>query len=106
MATLKDALASRLPARFEEIRNLVKEHGDTVISEVTIAQAYGGQRGVKSLVCDTSLVEPDKGLIVRGIPIIDLTDRTPEDIFYLLCVGELPSDEDVEGIKQEFHRSH
>lgn len=102
MATLKDALASRLPARFEEIRNLVKEHGDTVISEVTIAQTYGGMRGVKSLVCDTSLVEPDKGLIVRGIPIIELTDRTPEDIFYLLCVGELPSDEDVEGIKQEF----
>ncbi len=102
MATLKDALAARLPARFEEIRNLVKEHGDTVISQVTIAQAYGGQRGVKSLVCDTSLVEPDEGLIVRGIPIIDLTDRTPEEIFYLLCVGELPEEVDVEGVKQEF----
>jgi citrate synthase len=102
MATLRDILAERIPARREEIRNLVKGHGDTVISEVTLQQAYGGMRGVKGLVCDTSLVEPEKGLIIRGIPISELTDQTPEEIFYLLCVGELPSEEDVASVKEEF----
>lgn len=81
---------------------MVKEHGGTVISEVTLQQAYGGMRGVKGLVCDTSLVDPEDGLIIRGIPIIELIDRTPEEIFYLLCVGELPSDEDTASVKDEF----
>ena len=102
MATLKEVLAERIPARREEIRNMVKEHGGTVISEVTLQQAYGGMRGVKGLVCDTSLVDPEDGLIIRGIPIIELIDRTPEEIFYLLCVGELPSDEDTASVKDEF----
>ncbi len=102
MATLKEALAERIPALREEVRNLVKEHGDTVISDVTIKQAYGGMRGVKGLVCDTSLVTPEEGLIIRGIPILDLTDRTPEEVFYLLCIGELPSEADVESVKDEF----
>ena len=59
-------------------------------------------RGVKGLVCDTSLVTPEDGLIIRGIPILDLVDRTPEEAFYLLCVGELPSEADVQSIKDEF----
>jgi len=29
-------------------------------------------RGVKGMICDTSLVEPDVGLIIRGYPILDL----------------------------------
>ena len=102
MATIKDALAEVIPARREEIRNLVKGHGDTVISEVTVTQAYGGMRGVKGLVCDTSLVDPEDGLIIRGIPLKDVTDKTPEEIFYLLCVGELPSEADVASVKEEF----
>ena len=102
MATLKEVLAERIPALREEIRSLVKEHGDTKISDVTLKQAYGGMRGVKGLVCDTSLVTPEDGLIIRGIPILDLVDRTPEEAFYLLCVGELPSEADVQSIKDEF----
>ncbi len=102
MATLKDKLAELIPGRREEIKNLVKEHGDKIISEVTVAQAYGGMRGVKGLVCDTSLVDPEKGLIIRGIPISELTDRTPEEIFYLLCVGDLPGEAEVENVKKEF----
>jgi citrate synthase len=102
MATLKDALAAKLPARRERIRNLVKDHGDLVISDVTLKQAYGGMRGIKGLVCDTSLVDPYKGLIIRGIPIADLAQKTAEEIFYLLVVGELPDPQDVNGLKAEF----
>ncbi|MDZ7379082.1 MAG: citrate (Si)-synthase, partial [candidate division KSB1 bacterium] len=88
MATLKQKLAEQIPRLREDIANLVKTHGDKVISEVTVAQAYGGMRGVKALICDTSLVDPEKGLIIRGIPIAELTSKTPEEIFYLLCTGE------------------
>jgi hypothetical protein len=90
MATLQEKLAEQLPKNQQEIRQLIKDHGDKVMSEVTVAQAFGGMRGVKGLICDTSLVEPDKGLIIRGIPILDLVDKLPEEIFYLLLTGELP----------------
>ncbi len=106
MSTIKEALARRIPARREEIASLIREHGDTVISQVTVKQAYGGMRGVKGLVCDTSLVDPYKGLIIRGIPIDELADRTAEEIFFLLVVGELPTDEELATLKQNlFARS-
>ena len=92
MAKLQDVLAEKIPAWREEIRELVAEHGDRVISEVTVRQAYGGMRGVKALVCDTSTVDPEQGLFVRGIPIGTLVDRCPEEVFFLLCTGELPDE--------------
>ncbi|MCH8286219.1 citrate (Si)-synthase, partial [candidate division KSB1 bacterium] len=92
MVTLQDKLSSQVSLLREQKAAILKEHGDRVISEVTVAQAYGGMRGVKGLICDTSLVEPDKGLIIRGIPILELTDKFPQEIFYLLCTGELPEE--------------
>jgi citrate synthase len=93
MTNLKDKLAEKIPGWREEIKALIKEHGDKVISQVTVAQAYGGQRGVKCLVCDTSVVDPDKGVTIRGYPIGDLTEKSPAEVFYLLCTGELPDEE-------------
>jgi len=90
MATLKDVLAQKLPEYREQTRQLVAEHGEQVISQVTVAQAYGGMRGVKALICDTSEVSPDTGLIVRGIPLAEITDRCPEEMLWLLLTGELP----------------
>ena len=52
MLLLKELLAQKIPAVREGIRELIAKHGDKVISQVTVAQAYGGMRGVKCLVCD------------------------------------------------------
>lgn len=104
MATLKQRMAELIPGMREEIRSFLKEHGDKAVSEVTLTQAYGGMRGVKAMVCDTSEVPPDRGLLVRDIPIGELTDRLPEEIFYLLCVGKLPPAEDLEDLKADFRK--
>ena len=90
MITLQDKLLSQVNALREQRKKILAEYGDTVISEVTVSQAYGGMRGIKSLICDTSVVDPDRGLIIRGIPVSELTDKYPQEIFYLLCTGELP----------------
>jgi len=102
MATLQERLAQQIPKIREEIRGLVKDNGSKVISEVTIEQAYGGMRGVKGLVCDTSVVELDQGLIIRGIPIAKLTDKLPEEIFYLLLTGELPDKAALKALQDDF----
>jgi citrate synthase len=99
--TLKEKLGELIPNLREERMALVKNHGDVKISEVSVAQAIGGMRGVKGMVCDTSVVEPDKGLIIRGIPVKDLTEKLPEEIFWLLITGELPSADELKGFQKE-----
>jgi len=106
MSTIKEALAARIPGLRQEIADIVKEHGSTVISEVTVKQAYGGMRGVKGLVCDTSLVDPYTGLIIRGTPLAELADRTAEEIFFLLVIGRLPDLDELAHLRQSlFARS-
>ncbi len=97
--TLKEKLAEMIPALRQERAALAKS--DKVISQVTIEQAFGGMRGVKGLVCDTSVVEPDTGLIIRGRPIMELKDRLPEEIFWLLITGELPSADELALFQKE-----
>ena len=104
MGKLHDRLAEQAPVLREQVHKIVAEHGTAVVSEVNISQVFGGMRGVKGLVCDTSVVEPDTGLVVRGIPIGDLKDRLPEEIFYLLCTGELPDADAMADLHQEFRQ--
>ncbi|MGD8352645.1 MAG: citrate (Si)-synthase [Pseudomonadota bacterium] len=101
MASLKEKFGSTLPAVRDEIRDLVRNYGDVVLSEATVAQAYGGMRGIKSMICDTSEVSPDKGLIIRGIPLLEITDKLPEEIFWLLVTGELPNAEELKGLQAD-----
>lgn len=98
---LKEKLASQIPGLREEAKSIVKNYNTKVIGDVTIDQLYGGMRGVKGLICDTSEVGLDTGLIIRGIPILKLTDKLPEEIFYLLLTGELPSKEDLDDLKKD-----
>ncbi len=102
MPALKDKFAAQIPGLQTEIKTITKEHGDKKISDVSVAQAYGGMRGVKGLICDTSLVEPEVGLIVRGRPILELTDKIPEEIFFLLLTGDLPSADELKDLQAEY----
>ena len=101
---LKEKLEAKIPAWRDEIRAVAKGYGDTEVSKVTVVQAYGGMRGVKAMVCDTSEVPPDKGLLIRGIPIGELTDKLPEEIFFLLCTGELSTEEELKDLQVEYSK--
>ena len=90
MSILQETLSKKIPDWRYEAKQLLEDKGDKVISNVTVAQAYGGMRGVKGLVCDTSAVSADSGLIIRGRPLLDITDILPEEVFYLLLTGDLP----------------
>ncbi len=104
MPTLRDTLAAKIPVMREQVQDVLKQHREKVISEVTVAQAYGGMRGVKGMICDTSVVEPDKGLIVRGRPLLEIKHLWPEEVFFLLLTGELPDDEAKADLQREFDR--
>ena len=107
MSNIFDKLENKIPEWREEAESIVKESGSKVMGEVTVAQAFGGMRGVRSLICDTSRVPPDQGLIIRGTPLRELLDKTPEEIFFLLLTGDLPADSELEDFKAQIRsRKH
>jgi citrate synthase len=92
---LQKVLTEKIPQWQDEVRSILKEKGDVKISDVTVSQAYGGMRGIKGLTCETSAVSADKGLIIRGYPLLEITHISPEEVFYLLLTGDLP---DADGL--------
>ena len=104
MSKLREKLEKVVPGMRDDIRAFLKEHGEKELGPINIGAVYGGMRGLKVMVCDTSEVPPDKGLIIRGIPIKDLTEKLPEEIFWLLCTGELPSADEVKDLQAELNK--
>ncbi|NIM91363.1 MAG: citrate (Si)-synthase, eukaryotic [Candidatus Aminicenantes bacterium] len=114
MASLKEKFSTKLEPMREKVKTLIKEHGDEKISEVTVAQAYGGMRGVKCMVTETSALDPMEGIRFRGFNIPELREKLPkapggeeplpEGIFYLLLTSELPTDDDVKEITEEWRK--
>jgi citrate synthase len=99
--TLKEKLEGLIPKLREERVKTLKAHGEKKISDVYVAQAFGGMRGIKGMICDTSVVEPDQGLIVRGMPIMKIRNRIPEEIFWLLITGKFPTADELKGLQAE-----
>jgi citrate synthase len=105
MSMLEERLSSKIPPMRESVRTLLAEHGEHKISDVTVAQAYGGMRGVKGLVTETSALDPDEGIRFRGYSIPELArllprasggeQPLPEGLFFLLLTGDLPNQAQV-----------
>ena len=101
MASLYNTLEEKIPVWRDDVESLLKNNGSSVISDVTLTQAYGGMRGVKGLVCDTSSVSPDTGLIIRGKPLLDIIDILPEQVFFLLLADEMPDEDALTNLQSQ-----
>ncbi len=109
---LHDKLTAQLPAWRERVKTLVKEHGETVIDQVTIGQVYGGMRDIKSMVTDISFVDPATGIKFRGMSIPEVLEKLPKPsgaaipyvggLFYLLLIGEIPTKAQAEEVEAEW----
>ena len=114
MATLKETLAAKIEPMRKEVQAVLKNHGDNVVSEVTVTQAYGGMRGVKCMVTETSALDPMEGIRFRGYNIPQLREKLPkapggeeplpEGIFYLLLTGDLPTEKNVKEVTEEWKK--
>ncbi|KAF1810046.1 mitochondrial citrate synthase-like protein precursor [Eremomyces bilateralis CBS 781.70] len=111
-ATLKETFAAQIPGQIEKIKKLKKEHGSKVIGEVTLDQAYGGARGIKSLVWEGSVLDSEEGIRFRGKTIPDCqellpkgpggNEPLPEGLFWLLLTGEVPTEQQVRELSAEW----
>src|SRR3954470_4676090 len=106
MGVIKDRFKAKADTMAMEIKEILKEHGEKKIGEVTLSQVYQGMRGITGLVTETSLLDAQDGIRFRGYSIPELRDKLPkapngseplpEGLFYLMLVGDLPTEEDAQ----------
>ncbi len=114
MGIIKDRFKEKADLTGAGIRELLKSHGDKKIGEVTLGQVYQGMRGMTGLVTETSLLDAQDGIRFRGYSIPELREKLtkapggleplPEGLFYLMLVGDLPSDDDVHHLSSVWQR--
>src|SRR4030065_2335729 len=112
--SVKEKVASKVVPMRERTQKVLKEHGEMKISDVTVAQAYGGARSVKCMVWETSALDPMEGIRFRGYTIPELQQKLPkapggeepipEGIFYLLLTGDMPTYEDTGENTEEWRK--
>lgn len=114
MGIIKDRFKAKADIANVEIKALLKEHGTKKIGEVTLSQIYQGMRGITGLVTETSLLDAQEGIRFRGYTIPELQEKLPksengneplpEGLFYLMLIGDLPTEEDVSLITEQWQR--
>jgi len=114
MATLKEKLFKKIEEWRPRTTRLLKEYGDVKLSEVTIAQAIGGMRGVKCLTTDISYLDPLEGIRFRGYTIPETLEKLPkvpgcempyvEGFFHLLLTGDIPTQAENDEVVAEFKK--
>jgi citrate synthase len=114
MEQLKAQFKVKADALHAEIKDILKEHGTKKIGEVTLAQAYQGMRGITGLVTETSLLDAQDGIRFKGYSLTDLqtklpkaeggSEPLPEALFYLMLIGDLPTDADAAKVTDIWQR--
>jgi citrate synthase len=114
MDIIKERFKQKADKVAAEIKELLKEHGDKKIGEVTLSQVYQGMRGMTGLVTETSLLDAQDGIRFRGYSIPELQQKLPkapdgsepmpEGLFLLMLLGDLPSDEDAQHLTSVLQR--
>jgi len=114
MDRLKQKFYEKSSALKTEVRSLLKEHGSLKVDEVNLKQVFGGMRGVKSMIWETSELDAHEGIRFRGYNIPQLREKLPkrkggkeplpEGLFWLMLVDEIPTQEDVDWLTDEWEK--
>jgi citrate synthase len=114
MAGLKETLYRKIQTWRPRIKNLLDEHSDVIIDTVTIGKLLGGMRDLKCLVTDISYLDSNEGIRYRNFTLPEIFKRLPkpkgseipyvEGVFYLLLTGDIPTEENVGDVLDEFKK--
>ncbi len=114
MDTIKQKFRAKADEVNVEIKDILKEHGNKPIGEVTLSQVYQGMRGITGLVTETSLLDAQDGIRFRGHSIPELREKLPkapggeeplpEGLFHLMLLDAMPTDSEVQHLTSVWQR--
>lgn len=109
--SLEQVLEAKIAHYRQVVTRLRTKHGDHVLGQCTVKQAYGGMRGVVCSTYETSDVDPMNGVRIRDIPIVDVHKILPvppncqhpsvEALLWLLLTGDVPTPSQADSLRHE-----
>eukprot|EP00930_Biecheleria_cincta_P099263 TRINITY_DN908_c0_g3_i2.p1 TRINITY_DN908_c0_g3~~TRINITY_DN908_c0_g3_i2.p1 ORF type:complete len:467 (+),score=114.42 TRINITY_DN908_c0_g3_i2:96-1496(+) len=114
VASLKSKIAALAQKQNARKADLLKNHGEKKIQDLTVEMAINGARSVKAMVTDTSDLDANKGIAYRGKSLYECNKELPkapggscalpEAAFWLLLTGEVPTDAETKSFTEELHK--
>ncbi|OLY84807.1 Citrate synthase, mitochondrial [Smittium mucronatum] len=111
--SLKTRVAELIPEKQAQLKEIKTKYGSKSLGETTVDMAVGGMRGIKGMLWDTSLLDPEEGIRFRGFSIPELKESLPtiveggepipEALFWLLLTGELPTAAQAKSVSEDLN---
>ncbi|KAF8654237.1 hypothetical protein AX16_003758 [Volvariella volvacea WC 439] len=89
----------------------IAEHGQAVVGDVKIENIIGGMRGLKAMLWEASVLDPNEGIRFHGLSIPDCQKVLPpapggkeiiaESMLWLLMTGQVPTVEQTRELSRE-----
>ncbi|CAE6422118.1 unnamed protein product [Rhizoctonia solani] len=108
--TLKETLQEVIPAKQAQIKELRASHASVKVGDVKIENIVGGMRGLKAMLWEGSVLDPNEGIRFHGLSIPDCQKVLPpaqggqeiisESMLWLLLTGQVPSHEQVRALSR------
>lgn len=109
--SLRDLLKEVVPHKQERLKKLKLDHGETVIGDVKVGNLLGGMRGLKAMLWEGSVLDPNEGIRFHGLSIPDCQKVLPpapggkeiiaESMLWLLMTGQVPTTEQTRELSRE-----
>lgn len=116
MLDIKEKFREKALKKAADVKQLIKDSGHLKFEETKISQIFQGMRGITGIISETSLLDPNFGIRFRGYSIPDIREKLPkvpggveplpEGLFYLMLIGEIPTQENIAEIDHLFHENH
>ena len=98
---LKTTLESLIPSKRALLKEVKTNHGHKTLGTIKVENAIGGMRGLKAMLWEGSVLDPNEGIRFHGRSIEDCrrdlpkgtsgTEMLPEAMFWLLLTGQVPT---------------
>lgn len=109
--SLRETLKEVIPAKQEQLKKLKAEHSQTVVGDIKVENIIGGMRGLKSMLWEASVLDPNEGIRFHGLSIPDCQKVLPpapngkeiiaESMLWLLLTGQVPTPEQTRQLSAE-----
>ncbi|GAW08415.1 citrate synthase [Lentinula edodes] len=109
--SLKETIEEVIPVKQAHLKKLKTEYSDVSIGDVKVGSVIGGMRGLRAMLWDSSVLDPEEGIRFHGLSIPDVQRALPaapggkeiiaESMLWLLLTGQVPSAEQTRELSRE-----
>ncbi|KAF8580898.1 citrate synthase [Ramaria rubella] len=111
MQSLKETLEEIISVKRTQLQRLKTDHSQAHVGDIKVENIIGGMRGLKAMLWEASVLDPNEGIRFHGLSITDCKKQLPaakdgkeiilESMFWLLLTGKVPSVEQTRDFSRQ-----